>query len=474
MIRAVLGLIGAAPDHVIFPMLAATFRAPIGENSVYVHLVAPTDSGKTVLASLFQRFFGSSMDEKHLPAQWNATANYLETLLHHAKDVLVVIDDHVATGQNSDVHRQEAKADQVLRGLFNNSGRGRATGDGSIRDCLPPRALVVSTGEAPFRGASLFNRGLSLDVVRDHLDWDAITVAQGHASRGDFARVMSAYIKLLAINMDSIQRDRIEVQNAHEAKARLELPGQGRVAGVVASLYLGFLTFLEFAKIASACESAEVVFLKELCWRALLDAVRLQPAEQGDPAESFFALLQAALVSGRAHLADPEGGCPNLHLEHFANDPEALGWQRWSSQDQVKEIGDEDGGVKTRTVAVTSGFRPRGERIGWASGMNLYLHPTASLRAAKAVARGIDSALDLTPWTLGKLLFDRGLLVRTERGRNRYTARENLGGGRPNVLILRPHHLYQPKAVRPAECRMYNCEDGEIDAIIDGFDGLIA
>ena len=473
-ISAVFRLIGVAPGHIVFPLLGAAFRAPMGDGNVYLNLVGQTDSGKSVLAGIIQRFFGPSMDEKHLPAHWKSTANYLEILLYHAKDVLVVIDDFVTEGQLSDVQRQQAKADQVLRGLFNNSGRGRANGDGSIRDCLPPRAVVVSTGEVPFRGASIVNRGLNLEFVRDHLDWDGITAAQCHAARGDFALAMSSFIEFLALNYDSFQLHKAAIQAGFEEEARRELPGRGRAAGVVASLYLGFQAFTEFACKAGACEPGERDFLNEVCWRALLDAVRLQPAEQGDPVESFFNFLQTAFVTGRAHVAGPEGGCPNLHLDHPGVDPEAFGWQRWSSQDQVKEFDDENGTAKTRTVAVTSGYRPKGERVGWCNGLTLFLHPTAALRAAKAAARGVDATVDLTPWTLGKLLFDRGLLERAERRRNRYTARENLGGSRHNVLVLWSHHVLPMKAARQAECRMYDCEEDEIDEIVKSFDALIA
>ncbi len=473
-ISAALGLVGTAPDHVTFALLAATFRAPLGDGNVYVNLVGATDSGKSVYASLFQRFFGASMDEKHPPAHWKSTGNYLETLLYHAKDVLVVIDDFVTEGNLADVQRQQAKADQVLRGLFNNSGRGRANGDGSIRDCLPPRAVVVSTGEVPFRGASIVNRGLNLDFVRAALDWDGITAAQHHAARGDFARVMSSYLAFLAPRHDDFQREKARFQATFEERARGELPGRGRAAGVVASLYMGFEVFTAFACHVGAIAPGEMRLLNTFCWNALLDGVRLQPAEQGDPVEAFFSFLQTAFVSGRAHVADPEGGCPNLHLGHSATGPEAFGWHRWSSEDQVKRFDDEHGGSTTRTVAVTSGHRPRGERIGWSNGSILYLHPTAALRAAKAVARGIDATVDLTPWTLGKLLFDRGLLVRSERRRNRYTARENLGGTRANVLILRSSHVFPPPSASPSECRLYECEDDELAEVRGSFDGLIA
>jgi hypothetical protein len=98
-------------------------------------------------------------------------------LLYHAKDVLIVIDDYLTKSDLSDKRRQDAKSDQVLRGLFNSSGRGRAQGDGSIRDSYPPRGIVLSTGEVAFKVRSILNRGLNQTIREDELDWAAITLS---------------------------------------------------------------------------------------------------------------------------------------------------------------------------------------------------------------------------------------------------------------------------------------------------------
>ena len=471
--EAVYELVNAASNAVGFSLLGSCFSAPLGGSKTYVNLIGSTDSGKSVYAGLFQSCYGPAMDAKNFPANWGSTANFLERLLYHAKDVMVVIDDFLTKGQLSEVQRQQAKADQVLRALFNNNGRGRAQGDGEIRAEKPPRAQVVCTAELPFDGLSIKNRGFNLDFQRKELDWDAITNAQENAQRGVFAGVMSSFLSYVSGHYDKVQAWRSKRQEELERLARNELPGRGRAAGVVASLAIGVEAFIIFGYVAGIIAKEGLAYNLGLGWDALIEAARAQEVEQGDPIEFFFMCLQTAFVTGRVHLKGPEGGCP-IRPGDWATDPDAWGWHRWTTEDQVKTYGEEDGSVTTRTVAATSGWRPKGEAIGWMEGTLLYLHPAASLKAAKAIAKSLDATIDFTAWTLGKTLYERGLLLRSERKRNRYTARENLGGGRPNVLFVDSSNVMPPKSQYPIECSLYDCEDHEIAEVMKSFEGLIA
>ncbi|SIO63417.1 protein of unknown function [Singulisphaera sp. GP187] len=473
--EAVFELVNAASPTVGFSLLGSCFSAPLGGRKTYVNLIGGTDSGKSIYAGLYQSFYGSKMDSKYIPANWGSTANYLERLLYLAKDVMVVIDDFLTKGSLNDVQRQQSKADQVLRALFNNTGRGRAQGDGEIRDDKPPRANVVSTAELPFNGLSIKNRGFNLDFLRKDLDWGAITNCQENARNGVFAGVMSSFLGYLADHYDQVQTWRRSREEVLENYARVELPGRGRAAGVVASLSIGIEAFLIYGHLAGAISGEDLPEYLDLAWSVLIETAQAQDVEQDDPVEFFFTCLQTAFVSGRAHLKGPEGGCP-IREGDWLNNPDAWGWHRWSTEDQVKTFDEVDASVTTRTVAVTSGWRPKGEAIGWMDGTTLYLHPAASLRAAKAIARGLDATVDFNAWTLGKTLYERGLLLRdeTKRKRKRYTARENLGGGRPAVLIVGCSNVMPPQAENPSQCRMYDCEENEIAEVLKHFEGLIA
>ncbi|MDQ4128619.1 MAG: hypothetical protein M3151_11835 [Actinomycetota bacterium] len=163
-------------------------------------------------------------------------------------------------------------------------------------------------------------------------------------------------------------------------------------------------------------------------WRALGEAASGQSRHQedGEPTRRFRELLSAAISSGRAHLASPEGGEPEI--------PEAWGWRRATigSGDFEREE-----------------WRPQGERIGWLEYEDLYLEPDAALAAVQKQGRDSGEPLAVTGRTLRKRLHERGLLVSTGKereGRETLTVRHTLEGSRKGVLHVASDFLSFPSA----------------------------
>jgi hypothetical protein len=92
-VRASLRLLAVAPDRISLPLLATVYRAPFGMADFSVFLAGQTGAFKSALAGLCQQHFGADMDGRHLPANFAATENALETLAFYAKDTLLVVDD---------------------------------------------------------------------------------------------------------------------------------------------------------------------------------------------------------------------------------------------------------------------------------------------------------------------------------------------------------------------------------------------
>ena len=153
--RAVLRLLDLAPDRIMFSLVAAAFRAPLGDCDFSLHLTGPSGVFKSELAALSQQHFGAALDARHLPGNWSSTGNALEGIAFAAKDALLVVDDFAPTGSQGDVQRLHREADRVFRSQGNNAGRGRMNRDGSLRPVKPPRGLILSTGEDVPRGQSL-------------------------------------------------------------------------------------------------------------------------------------------------------------------------------------------------------------------------------------------------------------------------------------------------------------------------------
>ena len=116
-----------------------------------------------------------------LPGAWTSTANQLERRAFTLQDVLFVVDDYAP--QALDHRELETKASRLLRAQGNLSGRGRLRADLSERPAMPPRGLILSTGEDRPGGRSILARTLLLELDRAQVDLARLSAAQQLASR---------------------------------------------------------------------------------------------------------------------------------------------------------------------------------------------------------------------------------------------------------------------------------------------------
>jgi Domain of unknown function (DUF927) len=421
-VRQSLTLLEVAPDGITYPLLAAAYRASLGESDFSIHLSGPTGEGKSELAALFQQHYGSELDARSL-LSWESTENAIEGQASTLKDQLLILDDFAPTGTSYDIQRWHKKADRVLRAKGNRSGRQRMRPDTTLRPEKPPRALIISTGEDVPRGQSLRARMMVLELSPGALDWERLTVCQSAASTGLYAFAMSGYIRWLATRYEGI-REGLKAEHAELRKAAAT--GQHRrTPGIVADLALGLRYFLLFAHESGAIDSETARELWARGWRALGEAAsgQSQHQEAGEPTRRFRELLSAALASGRAHVANPEGGKPEV--------PEAWGWRQATvgSGDFEREE-----------------WRPQGERVGWLEDEDLYLEPDA---AVQKQGRDSGEPLAVTGRTLRKRLHERGLLLSTGKereGRETLTVRHTLEGSRKGVLHMASDFLSVPCA----------------------------
>jgi hypothetical protein len=428
-IRSSLDLLIVGPDRVTIPVLGATYRAPMGNVDFSVHLHGPSGTFKSELASLAQRHYGQNLDARSLPGCWLSTENALEELAFGAKDVLFVIDDFKPVGSTYEVYSYHRKADRLFRAVGNHSGRQRLSKDGKLRPDHRPRGLVLSTGEEIPNGESLRARLAVLSVGPGDIDMRKLAHCQRDAAAGQYSDAMSAYVCWLAPKLATL-RTRVKARRdefLEKARASAEL-GHARSPGVMADLALGLHYFLDFALEAGAIDTDEYDAVSRRCWAALQESA----AEHDDhiraaePTALFSRLLTAAIASGRAHLAGPDGGPPAQ--------ASVWGWRQieaGTSEHQHQE------------------WRPQGTRVGWvdrpqgsaAVGLvglvgseNVYLEPEASFAAVQALGREQGECLTISSRTLRQRLHDKGLLASTDEGRGRLTVRRTLDGCRREVL----------------------------------------
>jgi hypothetical protein len=169
-------------------------------------------------------------------------------------------------------------------------------------------------------------------------------------------------------------------------------------------MFTGWTVFLDYAVAAGALGRQEVDALLERVWVALSESAAAQVAHQvaSDPVARFIELFASAVASGRAHVADVDGGPPEGGEARF-------GWTRRTSSARAS------GGID---------WTPRGDRIAWVAGDDLYVEPDAALRAVNEVLAGAEHIGPAT--TLGRSLKERKLLRTTDAKRKRIKVRRTL------------------------------------------------
>ena len=124
------------------------------------------------------------------------------------------------------------------------------------------------------------------------------------------------------------------------------------------------------------------------------------------------ALVEQITPEEDAHVADASGDRPQ----------QAKGWG-WRRQD--------------------ARWEPRGDRVGWIQGHDLFLEPEAAFAVAQRLAQESGEALTIGSRTLHKRLQEQDWLVSTDPNRQRLTVRRTLEGKVRQVLFLRAKVLTQ-------------------------------
>jgi hypothetical protein len=325
----------------------------------------------------------------------------------------MAVDDFAPSGTVADVQRTNRQAGDLIRAQGNRAGKLRMRADTTLREAKDPRGLVAISGEDVPPGHSVRARMFVVQLPKDSIDWERMTAAQADGEKGLYAASMAGYVAWLAQDYDGNRRRLHELQVGQRAVAERKVAGQDgaqhrRTPDAVASLMVGFMYLTSFARSVGALTREESDDLHVRAWAALTGGADEQAANQADeePCQRFFDLLRGALTSGRAHVVGMDDGQPG--------NPGAWGWQ-WQ-HDYLNE----------------PHWAPRGAKVGWVDGKNLYLEPEASYAAAKHAGDG----LVITAATLRRRLADGGFLQAVEAKRERTTVRKTIAGVRQEVLHL--------------------------------------
>ncbi len=392
-VRATFRFWDLVDDPVAIPLDASAKRAVLGKVDASTYIVGPTGEGKTALGLVLLNYFGVGLTEKD-GISYDSTENSIEEECYYLQDQIHLVDDFY------DPAKHTAKMARVFRAAANNQGRSRMG-----RGDMPPRALVISTGEHFLAaGESLSSRVLVLHVPEgqgvDFSPGALINAVQDDARDGLYALAMSGFLGWLAPRYDELITN-FEKRRRQTMRSVWSKEPHPRTPNIYADLTIGLRLWLDYARDIEAIDELEYDRHLVRGEEAIRAAVGAQPDyhELQDPVERFAVLLNQALSSGRAYLASPAraGRCPE--------DAGRWGWRKTG---------------KT--------YKPQGVEIGWLLKDGLYLYPEGSLEVAKQLAASTGTPLDLSVQTMNQRLYDRGLLQSTDREKSRglLTIRKNV------------------------------------------------
>jgi hypothetical protein len=416
-ITASLRMLELAPAEIAIPIVAAIWRAPLGEGcplDFSVFLEGRTGTRKSEVAALAQGHFGVGFHGKNLPGSWSSTDNALEKQAFLAKDAVFVVDDFNPVGTQADVNAFHRKADRILRGQGNQAGRLRMRSNVTLRPSYFPRGLIIATGEALPRGESLRARMLILEFGPSSVDLDVLTEMQNANVQGLLAKAMGAFIRWLAPQIDDLKEELPKRKVALRQLAVAAEKAHSRTPDIVASLMLGLELFATFAVEVGVLAQEEATNLKEKGLEAIMAAASKQGVllTEQCPCARFLELLAGALAAGRCHIEALSGGAP-------ASLAGACGWRSFP----VPSAG-----------GTSHELRPQGNRVGWTDGQGVYLLPDMAFSTVQGIGASQGASMPIGIRDLQKRLLDKGLVAAHEPGLA--TKRMSIGGARYRVLHL--------------------------------------
>lgn len=286
-----------------YALLAAVYRAPLLSfvpHGAVLWVYGPSGAFKTTCSTLALCHFGRF---EAPPETWLSTPNALESTLHLAGDMPVLIDDWAPARWKAEALRLQDAAEALIRRVGNHAARHRLRADLSRAPERSPRAgVLVTAEELPTVRLSALARIFPVPLEPGAVEPATLTELQ--AARGVLARAGAAYVQWLADALRSADLAQ-DLAQAQEAVRRcLAIRGHPRVSANVASLALGLDTLLACAEDLGAIGPAQRAELYEEGMQRLAAlAVQQQGLlQEEDPGDLFLAALDELLATGKVAL----------------------------------------------------------------------------------------------------------------------------------------------------------------------------
>lgn len=306
-------LLGVAPPAVMVPLLGCVLLGPILDSidapAPMVHLYGPTGSYKTSITCAALALFGDFTPSQPTDT-WTSTANSVQRLGWHLKDMPMLLDDYKAA--NVKPHHVTF----LLQNYGDNMARGRLDANSEVRSAFPIRGALLSSGEDQPEGeASTLARILSVPLGRGTVNLGRLNDVQ---QRARLLHLLSIdYLRWLAADDQMFANRDLHLAVRSSALSKLEgatenATNPGRIASNVAMLFVAWECFGRFLAQRGHWTEERVKAWLLSCKRDLLNLARSQLDLTTGERYSYLFLetVRSLVASGRAMVIDLDAESP--------------------------------------------------------------------------------------------------------------------------------------------------------------------
>ncbi|MFJ2407042.1 hypothetical protein ACIOUE_37745 [Streptomyces xanthochromogenes] len=425
-VMASVALLEKLPARVAAPLLGAAYRAVLGDVHRPMMLLGTKGTGKSSLACLQASHFvpGITVDAMPIPAgEDSITIPTLSKLFHWGGDVLLPLDD---LAPDKGLERSQQRANQIIRAIFNATGRQLSQKDGKLQPVLKPRGIVVLTAEFPASAGSAEDRVHYVPLVQGEFRIRTLIDLSTPELANSRAALTAAMAKHYAPQMPMTDHLKTQITKHIAEFATEDAANEGqdlRFSEAVAEFATGWRAMLDMATANNALTDEEAEDLWTRAKQGLAEAKARQASvsNRRSVPERFADLLLSVFMS-RGHLVSSDtSGAPDQ--------PTALGWQILKANTDYAEL------------------RPRGVAIGWTDGTTAWLDPGMTYAVIEAQAGAEKDPINLGKRSIGDALANAGVL-RVENGTDgrRTEVRQTIQGKRPRVWEIQLSWLFSEGA----------------------------
>lgn len=310
--------------------------------------VGPKNGGKSFSAKIMMGFWQAQPGcwQSTLPGSPKDTAAATEIAL--AQTPIWVYDDLAPSNDVMQNRKEQAALGNLIRSVFNRSGKRRATQDMKSRGNNSPQALFVATAENPLSVSSERERTTTLEIRHGSLAAD--TKVTGRLSKMLGAENYPALVTgglirylrwcgqnegwettLAGLNLDALALNDKVVEHLSNAPFNFKKGSVARSASLAADLILVMNKFADMCRELGFDDDFVDSFKLEEdthAWHILtMIAKSHADHQQNSPGLSVIAAVQSLMASGRAHVtAGDDPSRPPITGESSAVLNTRLGW----------------------------------------------------------------------------------------------------------------------------------------------------